>query len=143
MVDKQYTQTKVSPSHPGSILRSGFIDEYDLPIETVASLLGIARGHLSRILNTHSPITPSIALKLEFLTETPASQWLAMQSKYDAFQMEQDQAFKNYEQTIRSWRSNSLLMPPQQRRQDVQNQELIKKVSALAKQMNSRVKLPE
>jgi len=77
------------------------------------------------------------------LTETPASQWLAMQSKYDAFQMEQDQAFKNYEQTIRSWRSNSLLMPPQQRRQDVQNQELIKKVSALAKQMNSRVKLPE
>ena len=58
MAKKIYRKKDCAPSHPGNILKSGFIEEYGLRIETVASLLGITRGHLSLIINGRNPVTP-------------------------------------------------------------------------------------
>ena len=63
MNDKNYKKVERAPSHAGRILKSGFIDEYGLRIDTVARLLGITRGHLSRIINEHTPVTPDVAIK--------------------------------------------------------------------------------
>lgn len=135
---KVYRKKDHIPSHAGRILKSGFIEQHGLRMETVASLLGLTRGHLSRIINGHTPVTPDIALKLEILTQTPASQWLAIQSKYDMYIMEQDKEFKKYKQTLSNWVSNSLPMLPAQRRTDKQTEELISKIARLAKHIGKK-----
>jgi len=138
MSKKNYQKTKRIPSHAGRILKSGFIDQYGLQVQTVAKLLGITRVHLSRIINGHSPVTPDIALKLEILTQTPATQWLAIQSKYDAYMMEQEKGFNKYKQTLHNWVKNSLPMQPEKRRSDKKTKELIIEAEALAKQISNK-----
>ena len=135
MTDKLYTKPTVAPSHPGSILRSGFVDQYNIRVETVAAMLGLTRVHLSRILNARAPVTPDIALKLETLTETPAAQWLAMQTKYDSYQMEQVQDFASYKQVVHQWLDSALLMQPRQRNEDVISQNLVAEATRLAKRL--------
>lgn len=138
MTKKVYRKKDCAPSHPGRILKSGFIEEYGLRIETVASLLGITRGHLSRIINGRNPVTPDIAVRLEILTETPASQWLAIQSKYDTYMLEQNNEFKAYKKILNSWICNSLPMPPKQRREDEKTIALVSKASEIAKLLNKK-----
>ncbi len=140
MSKKVYKKPERTPSHAGRILKSGFIDQYDLRIETVAELLGIARGHLSRIINAHSPVTPDIAIKLEVLTKTPASHWLAIQSKYDIYMMEQEKEFIKYKEILDSWVNNSLPMQPEERRSDKKSQRLVIKASNIAKQLGKKKK---
>ncbi len=138
MTDKKYSKTSRVPSHPGQILKSGFIQEHGLHIETVANLIGITRGHLSRILNARNPVTPDIAVRLEILTETPASQWLAMQSKYDTYRLEQNHEFKAYKEVLNSWIRNSLPLQPKQRQVDPSTLSLIAKAKAIAKHLNNK-----
>ncbi len=140
MSKKIYKKPERTPSHAGRILKSGFIDQYELRIETVAELLGIARGHLSRIINARSPVTPDIAIKLEILTKTPASQWLAIQSKYDTYMMEQKKEFKKYKETLNNWVVNSLPMQPEKRRSDKKTQKLVMKAADIAKQLGKKKK---
>ena len=140
MSKKNYRKKERAPSHAGRILKSGFIDQYELRIETVAELLGITRGHLSRIINARSPVTPDIAIKLEILTQTPAAQWLSMQSKYDAYMMEQETGFKKYKQTLNNWVINSLPMQPEERRSDKKSLKLIVEASSLVKQISKKNK---
>jgi len=141
MSKKTYKKKECAPSHAGRILKSGFIEQYKLRIETVAGLLGITRGHLSRIINGHSPITPDIALKLEILTQTPATQWLTIQTKYDTYMMEQETGFKKYKITLNRWVANSLSLPPDKRHTDKKTQELVMKATELAKQINIKKKV--
>jgi len=136
MSEKIYSKRVVAPSHPGEILKSGFIETHNLAMETVSELLGLARGHLSRIVNAHSPVTPDIAIRLELLTHVPASQWLALQAKYDAYLLEHQEAFRDYKQTIDDWLDNSLPMTPRLRRANKISNELIARAGSLAKQIN-------
>lgn len=140
MSKKTYIKPERTPSHAGRILKSGFIDQYELRIETVAELLGIARGHLSRIINARSPVTPDIAIKLAILTKTPASQWLAIQSKYDTYMMEQKKEFIKYKETLDNWVTNSLPMQPEKRRSDKKTQKLVMKAADIAKQLGKKKK---
>lgn len=140
MSKKIYKKPGRTPSHAGRILKSGFIDQYELRIETVAELLGITRGHLSRIINARSPVTPDIAIKLEILTKTPASQWLAIQSKYDTYMMKQEKGFKKYKETLDNWIINSLPMQPEKRRTDKKTQKLVMKAANIAKQLGKKKK---
>ncbi len=141
MSNKTYKKVERTPSHAGRILKSGFIDQYGLRIETVARLLGVTRGHLSRIINGHTPVTPDFALKLEILTKTPAHQWLTIQAKYDAYVMEKEKEFQKYKQTLDSWVSNSLPLTPDQRRTDKKTLEIVKKAASLAKQLRKKAKV--
>lgn len=136
MSKKNYKAVNRKPSHAGEILRHGFIEQHDLSIETVAQLLGITRQHLSRILNGHNPVTPDIAIRLEVLTQTPASQWLSIQSAYDAYMCSQEKSFKEYKEALDTWSSKSLPMNPEERKKDSKTQKLLVKVSKCAKQFN-------
>jgi len=138
MSNKTYKKIERAPSHAGRILKSGFIDQYNLNIETVAELLGVTRVHLSRIINGHSPVTSDIAIKLEMLTETPANQWLSLQAQYDAFLLEKDKGFQRYKEAIGKWILSSLDKTPVERRKDEKTRELVKKASILAKQLGQK-----
>jgi len=135
MSKKNYRPIERKPSHPGEILKSGFIDEYDLRIETVAKLLGIARGHLSYILNGHRPVTPDIAIRLEALTHTPASQWLALQSEYDKYELSKNQNFKQYIKSLDEWSAKALAMPKKERRNNRTTLALLEKTAVFAKHL--------
>lgn len=140
MSKKKYKKRETAPSHAGSILKSGFIEQHNLNIEVVADLLGLTRGHLSRIINEHAPVTPDIAIRLEILTQVPANQWLTIQAKYDSWVLEHKKEFISYKQTLDSWLSNSLPMLPSVRRDDKKSQELVSKAASLAKQISRKPK---
>ncbi len=142
MNTKNHKKLERKPSHAGQILKSGFIDEYDLRISTIAKLLGIARQHLSRILNGRNPITPGIAIRLEALTKTPASQWLAIQAEYDTYVLEQKDDFKLYTNAISKWTANSLPMQPAKRRRDEKTKKLVEKAAEFAKQLSKNKLAP-
>jgi len=135
MTKKIYKKIERRPSHAGRILKSGLIDEYNLPIGTVAELLGISRVHLSRIINGHNPITSDIAIRLEVLTGAPASQWLTLQAKYDAYVLEQDKGFQKYKIALNRWASDSLEMIPKERKEDKKTKALLEEAAGLAKQL--------
>ena len=141
MKKKIYRKKECLPSYAGQILKSGFIEEYNLSISTVADLLGMTREHLSRILNGHTPITPDIASRLEVLTKTPASQWLSMQAEYDLYMMEQNTEFKKYKKIIEDWVVYSLPMQPSKRREDKKTITLIAKAAELAKHLGRKKNL--
>lgn len=141
MSKKHYPKPSVAPSHPGGILKTGFIEQHGLRVETVAGLLGIARGHLSRVINAHAPVTPDIAMRLEALTQTPASQWLALQSKYDAYLMDQDAKFKEYKRVLTRWAASALPLQPAQRRENKATQDLVCHASELAKKIGKPEKI--
>lgn len=136
MSKKNYKAVNRKPSHAGEILKHGFIEQYDLPIKMVAELLGITRQHLSRILNGHNPVTPDIAIRLEVLTQTPASQWLSIQSAYDAYMCSQEKSFKEYKEALNTWSSASLRLNSKEREKDSKAQKLFVNVSKCAKQFN-------
>ena len=138
MSQKIYKKVQRKPSHAGQILKSGFIEQYNLGIGTVAELLGMTRVHLSRIINGHSPVTSDIAIRLEILTETPASQWLSIQAKYDGYQLEQTKDFSQYKNILSQWVSSSLSMLPKERQKDSQTKKLLEEASKLAKQLGNK-----
>lgn len=138
MSKKVYRKINRKPSHAGRILKTGFIDTHQLRIETVADLLGVSRVHLSRIINGHSPITLDLAHRLAMLTQTTASQWLTIQAKYDAYQMAQQQSFRQYKEALNLWTANALTQHPEERRSDEATNQLTGEVAALAKQLKSR-----
>lgn len=72
-----------SPAHPGAILRDEVIVELGLSVSEAASRLGISRVALSRVINEHAAISPSLAIRLERAGISTARQWLAMQTSYN------------------------------------------------------------
>ncbi len=71
------------PVHPGEILREDVLVELGLGVAQAAEMLGVSRVALSRVVNAHAAISPSLAVRLELAGAGTARSWLAMQSAYD------------------------------------------------------------
>ena len=69
------------PIHPGAIL-SDTLDFLSLSVSETAERTGISQKHLSNIINGKALITAETALKLEKVTQTPASTWANLSSHY-------------------------------------------------------------
>ncbi|MFW5500043.1 MULTISPECIES: HigA family addiction module antitoxin [unclassified Maridesulfovibrio] len=75
--------TMYNPPHPGELISSVYLEEYNLSCHKLAGMLGVAPSTLARVLNAKSAVSPEIALRLsKVLGRTPES-WLAMQANYD------------------------------------------------------------
>jgi addiction module HigA family antidote len=80
---------KLTPNHPGIILKEMFIEERKLTITEVAEGLGMARGNLSAVVNGHTGISPELAVKLsEAFGNTPQF-WVNLQNNYELWHAEQ------------------------------------------------------
>ena len=69
--------------HPGSILKTEFLDEYDLSVSTAAKALGITRARLNDIVIGARSITVDTALLLGKYFRTTPEFWLNLQTRYD------------------------------------------------------------
>jgi antitoxin HigA-1 len=77
---EEVTNATHNPPHPGRVLR-----EYlgDMPVSKAADHMQISRVTLSRVLNSKSRISTSMALRLAAAFGTTPELWINMQTQYD------------------------------------------------------------
>jgi len=72
-----------NPPHPGLLVRRALIDEGETTVTEAATLLGVTRLTLSKLINGHSGISPEMAIRLSIVLNTSSQMWLNMQMTYD------------------------------------------------------------
>ena len=75
-----------NPPHPGLSLRENCLGPLGLSVTEAASVLGVARHTLSRVVNGHAAVSPEMAIRLEKAGWSNAEFWLRRQTSYDLAQ---------------------------------------------------------
>jgi len=94
---------RLSPIHPGEVLRSEFLDELGVTPYALAKNTGIDKGNLSRIINGKSAITADTALRLGRFFGTSPDSWMNLQVRYD-LEVAKDRGLKKIERDVRPYR---------------------------------------
>lgn len=84
-----------NPEHPGRVLKTLYLDPLGLTVAEAVKGLGVSRQFLSNVVNSHTGITPEMALHLEKAFGTSRDAWLTMQQRYDLWQAEQKTDLSN------------------------------------------------
>ena len=74
---------KLSPVHPGEILREEFLTPLGLSAYKVAKDLNIPANRITGILNEQRAITADTAVLLGHYLGTSAEMWMNLQARYD------------------------------------------------------------
>jgi len=74
---------KLSPLHPGEILREEFLVPLNLSPGALAKAMGVPRTRVERIAAETSGITADTALRLSKALGTSAQLWLNLQNRHD------------------------------------------------------------
>ena len=74
------------PPHPGRSVKENCLEPLGLKVTEAATVLGVARHTLSRVLNGHAGISPAMAIRLEKAGWSTAEFWLRRQTAYDLAQ---------------------------------------------------------
>ena len=77
-----------NPPHPGEILRELWLVPLELSITSAAEKLKVSRKTLSEIVNGRAAVSPEMALRLELAFGKSAQSWLAHQSAFDLWQLQ-------------------------------------------------------
>ncbi len=72
-----------NPPHPGELLREDVLVPLGLPVKEAAARLSMSRVALSRILNGHAGISPTVAIRLERAGVSTARFWMNLQANFD------------------------------------------------------------
>jgi antitoxin HigA-1 len=87
---KEYAVTNVRrpPIHPGEVFAEEVMPELrkTRTIAEIASILGVSRQSLYRVMDGEISITPDMAARIGALVGNGARIWLAMQADYDAWE---------------------------------------------------------
>lgn len=70
------------PTHPGEILKNE-LEARNIPQRKFAEYIGISYSSLNDMLNGHSALTTTMALKFEAALNIPADSLMRLQAKYD------------------------------------------------------------
>jgi antitoxin HigA-1 len=76
-------QKRLSPIHPGEILRAEFMEPLRLSMNRLALDLHVPVTRIAEIVHERRGITPDTALRLARYFQTSARFWLNLQSAYD------------------------------------------------------------
>ena len=84
------TINRITPVHPGEILREDVLPALGLTIQDAAAKLGVTRQTLHRIIarDDPRPVTPEMAVRLGKLCGNGPRLWLNLQSAYDLWHAE-------------------------------------------------------
>jgi antitoxin HigA-1 len=77
------------PTHPGVLFKCEILPEFrrqGRTIGAIATLLGISRQTLHRVMSGEHPVTPELAVRLGKLCGNGPDLWLNLQARYDAWQ---------------------------------------------------------
>lgn len=77
------------PPHPGRSIKDACLEPLELTVTEGASILGVARHTLSRVINGQAGISPEMAIRLEKAFGGSADTWLRMQVAYELAQARQ------------------------------------------------------
>jgi len=81
---------KRKPTHPGRIIKDDYLMPLSITLKDMATLLGVSRKTLSKIVNEHGSITPDMALRLSRAFDTTPDLWLNLQKNYDLWYAERN-----------------------------------------------------
>jgi len=82
---------KLSPVHPGEVLREEFLAPMQVTPYAVARACGVPRTRIERLAREETPVTADTALRLgRYFGTTPAF-WMNLQGQYD-LEVAEDQA---------------------------------------------------
>jgi addiction module HigA family antidote len=82
------TTRKVRPTHPGEMLREGFVQDYGLSVTGLASALGVSRQTINELLRERRALSPEMALRLGRLFNNSPDFWLNAQRAVDLWEAE-------------------------------------------------------
>jgi len=69
-------ERKISPTHPGEMLREDFLPDYSLIVSSLARALGVSRQTINELLRERRAVSPEMALRLSRLFgNTPEKIW--------------------------------------------------------------------
>lgn len=74
---------KLSPVHPGEILREEFLKPLKLSAYAVAAAVNVPRTRIERIAREEKPVTADTALRLGKFFKTGAAFWMNIQARFD------------------------------------------------------------
>ncbi len=74
---------KLSPVHPGEVLREEFLRPMNLSPYAVARAVGVPRTRIERLANEQTAVTADTALRLGRYFRTSPTFWMGMQAQYD------------------------------------------------------------
>ncbi|MBU1053950.1 MAG: HigA family addiction module antidote protein [Proteobacteria bacterium] len=76
------------PTHPGKIIKEDYLVPLSITVTELASILGVSRKTLSKIINERGAITPDMALRLSRAFDTSSDLWMNLQKNYALWQAE-------------------------------------------------------
>jgi addiction module HigA family antidote len=79
----EFMKTKLSPIHPGEILREEFMKPHNLSQNALARALGVPPRRINEIVLEKRGITADTALRLARFFGTTAELWTGLQADYD------------------------------------------------------------
>jgi antitoxin HigA-1 len=74
---------KLSPVHPGEVLREDFLGPINLSAYTVARACGVPRTRIEHLIREETPVTADTVLRLAKYLGTTAAFRMGMQAQYD------------------------------------------------------------
>src|ERR1700722_15285379 len=74
---------KLSPVHPGEVLREEFLGPMQLTPYAVANAIGVPRTRIERLAREDKPLTADTARPLSRYFGTSATFWVGFQARYD------------------------------------------------------------
>jgi len=74
---------RLSPVHPGEILREDFLRPMNLSPYAVARAVGVPRTRIERLANEQTAVTADTALRLARYFGTSPAFWMGIQTQYD------------------------------------------------------------
>ena len=74
---------KLTPIHPGEILREDFMVQHDISINRLARDIAVPPGRISEIVNGRRGISADTALRLARFFGVSAELWVGLQAEYD------------------------------------------------------------
>ena len=87
MIDSTGIAVKMTPPHPGDFIRIEIVEGLGLTVDEMAKILGAEQSILADVLNTRTPLSPELALRVEKAFGVGMDMLLRMQAWYDASQM--------------------------------------------------------
>lgn len=79
-----------NPPHPGEVVRDVLIAGAELSVTEAAALLGVTRVSMSNLINSHTGISPEMAIRLSIALNTSSEMWINLQTHYELWKAEQN-----------------------------------------------------
>lgn len=76
-----------NPSHPGRVIKTGYLEPLGLSVAEGAKVLGVTRQALNNVVAGKSAVSAEMAVRLSKAFGTAPELWLRLQMNYDLAQV--------------------------------------------------------